>query len=162
MADQPMAEFAATFLSALSKLPPYRGLSYRGFSEAPSEEPWSTVSPVVVPTSLDPRVATENFTAAGLYAILGRTGKELTRFSKHPEEREVVFAPGTIYKPVTRFDVDGLPVLLIEQIDPDRQPDEPGEDLDVVERKVQEAVRAARAEGPVGWVNPGKFVGGLS
>lgn len=42
-----------------------------------------------LPTSHDPRVASENFTAPCLHAIVSVTGREAGPLSRHPAEAEV-------------------------------------------------------------------------
>src|SRR5262249_11829011 len=92
------AEQLDALLSALGKLPPYHGLSYRGYAgrQGPGFQRALT-SPVLVATSRDPRVATENFSTDGLYAVIGSRGREIATLSRHPQEQEVVFRPGSMF-----------------------------------------------------------------
>lgn len=159
-----MKEQLETLLSALDKLPPYRGLSYRGFVEPlPSRPQRATVSPVLVATSKDPRVATGGFTTPGVYAIIGNRGRDLTSLSRHPAEQEVVFRPGSMFLPIERFDVDGLEVAIVEELDPDVDKSVPPPfTLEELKDQVRQSIADARARPALDGVTPGKFVGGLS
>ncbi|WP_017933764.1 hypothetical protein [Nocardioides sp. Iso805N] len=159
-----MEEQAETLLAALDKLPPYRGLSYRGFVEQlPSRPQRASVSTVLVATSKDPRVATGGFTTPGVYAIIGNRGRELTSLSRHPAEREIVFRPGSMFLPIERFDVDGLEVATVEELDPDVDKSAPPSfTLEELRAQVRQNIAEARAKPALAGVTPGKFVGGLS
>ena len=157
------AEQLEALLSALDKLPGYRGLSYRGYAgrQGPGFQRALT-SPVLVATSRDPRVATENFSTDGMYAVIGSRGRDLSAVSRHPQEREVVFRPGSMFLPIERFDVDGLEVAIVEEIDPDRDRDEkPVLTLDQLKDQMRAAILEARERSAVDDVTRGKFVGPL-
>jgi hypothetical protein len=162
------AEQLGALLSALDKLPPYAGLSYRGYAVPDGRlRPRTVLSGVLVPTSRDPRVATENFAASGLYAVIGRRGRELTAVGDSPQEREVVFRPGSMFLPIERFDVDGLEVSIVEELDPDRDTDThtdapPEPTLEQLKDQMREAIAEARTRPDVADVTPGKFVGSLT
>jgi hypothetical protein len=164
----PLDERLAALLSALDKLPPYRGLSYRGYAgrQGPMFQR-AIPSGVLVSTSRDPRVATDNFSTDGVYAVIGRRGRDLTSVSEHPDEQEVVFRPGSVYLPIERFDVDGLEVAVVEELDPDNDPtaqpsDRPPFTLEQLKEQMTEAIRDARGRPPVEDVTSGKFAGPLS
>jgi hypothetical protein len=157
------AEQLEALLSALDKLPAYRGLSYRGYAgrQGPGFQRALT-SPVLVATSRDPRVATENFATDGVYAVIGSRGRDIASVSRHPHEQEVVFRPGSMFLPIERFDVDGVEVAIVEEIDPDRDPDEqPSFTLDQLKDQMRAAIVDARRRPSVDDVTDGKFVGPL-
>jgi hypothetical protein len=159
------AERLDALLPALEKLPRYRGLSYRGYAVPDGcLRPRTVLSGVLVATSHDPRVATENFSATGLYAVIGRRGRDLSAVSEHGEEREVVFRPGSMFLPIKRFDVDGLEVSVIEELDPDNGPEPavPQFTLEQLEEQMRDAVREARERAAIEVTSPGKFVGPLT
>jgi hypothetical protein len=158
------AEQLDALLSALDKLPPYRGLSYRGYAVPDGRlRPRTVMSGVLVPTSRDPRVATDNFATSGVYAVIGSRGRDLASISRHPQELEVVFRPGSLFLPIESFDVGGLEVAIIEELDPDRDPDEqPAFTLDQLKDQMRSAIEEARARTSVEDVTPGKFVGPLT
>lgn len=157
------AEQLEALLSALDKLPPYRGLSYRGYAgRQGSGFQRALTSPVLVATSRDPRVASENFTTDGVYAVIGSRGRDIASLSRHPQEREVVFRPGSTFLPIERFDVDDLEVAIVEEIDPDRDRDEqPAFTLDELKDQMRAAILDARGRAAVDDVTEGKFVGPL-
>jgi len=160
----PIEERLAALLSALEKLPAYRGLCYRGHEGGRDDVPLrATPSGVLVATSRDPRVATENFRTSGLFAVISSHGRDLTQVSEHRAEREVVFRPGTIFLPIETFDVEGLLVTVIEEIDTDATPGEPPEvTLDELRERMLADVAESRQQEPVTITSPGKFVGPLS
>jgi hypothetical protein len=159
----PLDERLAALLSALDKLPPYRGLSYRGYAGRQGQTfQWAIPSGVLVSTSRDPRVATDNFSTDGVYAVIGRRGRDLTSVSEHPDEQEVVFRPGSVYLPIERFDVDDLEVAIVEELDPDNDPNAaPPFTLDQLKDQMTEAIRDSRGRPSVDDITPGKFVGPL-
>jgi hypothetical protein len=158
------AEQLDALLSALDKLPPYRGLSYRGYAVPDGRlRPRTLMSPVLVPTSRDPRVATDNFATTGVYAVISSRGRDIASLGRHPHEQEVVFRPGSLFLPIESFDVSGLEVSVIEEIDPDRDPDEqPAYTLEQLEDQMRSAIDDARGRPPVDDVTSGKFVGPLT
>jgi hypothetical protein len=157
------AEQLDALLSALDKLPPYRGLSYRGYSGRQGEGfQRPQASAVLVATSRDPRVATENFTTDGVYAVIGSLGRDIASLGSRPQEQELVFRPGSVFLPIERFDVDGLEVAIVEEIDPQRDRDEqPPFTLDQLKDQMRAAIHEARRRPDVDDVTPGKFVGPL-
>ena len=120
----PLDERLAALPSALDTLPPYRGLSYRGYLGRQGQTFQRAIpSAVLVSTSREPRVAAENLLTDGVCAVIGRHGRDLTSVSEHPHEQGAVFSPGPVYLPIERFDVDGLEVAVVEELDPEHDPD---------------------------------------
>ncbi|WP_151082544.1 hypothetical protein [Nocardioides cynanchi] len=160
----PLDERLTALLSALDKLPPHHGLSYRGYTGRQGQTFQRAIpSAVLVSTSRDPRVATDNFSTDGVYAVIGRRGRDLTSVSERPHEQEVVFRPGSVYLPIERFDVDGLEVAVVEELDPGHTPEtHPTVTLDQLKDQMTEAIRDARERPPVDDVTPGKFSGPLA
>jgi hypothetical protein len=157
-------EQLSSVLSALDKLPPFRGLSYRGYAGRQGTAHQRAIpSGILVATSRDPRVATENFSTDGVYAVIGRRGRDISQVSQHPLEQEVVFRPGSIFLPIERFDVDGLEVAIVEELDPDNDPAAtPLFTLDELKDQMREAIREARSRPAVEVTTPGKFAGPLA
>jgi hypothetical protein len=58
---------------------------------------------VPIPTSRSARVATENFAAQGAHLFVTLTGRDISLFSAHPDEQEIVILPGTRYVPATNL-----------------------------------------------------------
>lgn len=155
-------EMAQHFLAALEKLPPFTGLSFRGLA-AGSPPPEVGLVVGALPTSRDPRVASENGTAPQLLALLHRTGRSLAEFSAHPAEGEVVVRPDTAWQRLLEVPVAGLaaPVLVLAELDPDGAP-MPATwppTLEGVVAQVEAEVARALAAGPVEIAVPGKFAG---
>lgn len=112
------------------------------------------VEPGFLATSLDVRIATENFAADGVLAVLGTSGRFLGELSSVPEEQEVVFPLGTRLLVVATGDVDGIPVTVAVAQDGAPEPDHARLTGIVVDR-----VRAARAQPPVELPRTGRFRG---
>jgi hypothetical protein len=105
----------SSLVETLSRLPASPGITYRGWS-GPEPRTALTVS-VVMPTSADPRFASENFTAERLTAIVTVTGRFIGPLSSHPDEQEIAVLPGTLLLAVGSVPVPGLAnevVLLAE------------------------------------------------
>jgi hypothetical protein len=113
------AEQLDALLSALDKLPPYRGLSYRGYAVPDGRlRPRTVMSGVLVPTSRNPRVATDNVATTGVHAVIGSRGRDLAAISRHPHEQEVVFRPGSQFLAIESVEVGGLEVATVEDVTP--------------------------------------------
>ncbi|KHK99517.1 hypothetical protein LK09_02475 [Microbacterium mangrovi] len=111
-------------------------------------------------TSLDPRIGTENFSTPVIAAILSRTGRDISAFSAHPTELEVVIPPEVILHTLA-VDVapDGVtPLIVIEQLaelDPDVSLPPTLEGLVAL---VKERIAMSMAQPPVDITTPGKFI----
>lgn len=155
----------AALLRALEKLPPHRGVSFRGRSLDSSfgREGQVIVTRELTATSRSVAVATENLTAPALYVVLGRTGRALEDLSRHPGEHEVVFLPATMFTVVKSARIDDLPVTVVEQLNPEMtELDEPLGTLDEIAAYAVDRVGQARDQGPVEITTPGKFVGDIA
>ncbi|MFK5027023.1 hypothetical protein ACI39O_26905, partial [Klebsiella pneumoniae] len=71
---------------ARAKLPIFRGVGWRG-AGFELTTPFTLQAPL--PTSQDARVASENFRAPSLHAIVSVSGREIGPLSRHPAEAEV-------------------------------------------------------------------------
>jgi hypothetical protein len=159
----------AALLRALTKLPPYAGVSYRGFDAdatfgtRPGE---ARVTTGLTATSRGIRIATENSTTSGLFVIAGMTGRALANYSRFPAEHEVVFLPSTLFRVAGSAHLGTLPVVIVEQLDPARPPAEQAEDREAEPwqewlRTAAEAHTAALELPQVEVTSPGKFVGDI-
>ncbi|THV43589.1 hypothetical protein [Glycomyces buryatensis] len=103
-------------IAVLAQMPKRPGLTFRGITGEPPAAVFRV--PKVLPTSQDPRVASENFTADHLAAILTRTGRLVSRMSAHPNEREIVLLPGVLLQPIGTLAVPGLAseLVILEEI----------------------------------------------
>jgi hypothetical protein len=149
-------------LDALDKLPPAGGLSWRGLDGPPSSVPELGVLTAVVPTSRDPRVATENFTARTILVLLNRTGRDLSALSAHPQEAEVVQRPGSVWRRLPDRAVGApAPLVVLEEVDPAgyTPPTDWPATLDELDDRLRLLLGSARQQGPVGVTRPGTFTG---
>lgn len=159
-----MSDAAQAFLSAMDKLPRFDGISFRGLPAG--AEPPQTLSAAtgVHASSRSPRVATEDFTSAGLMVLLNRTARSLSDFSAHPEEREVVVLPSTVWRPLIELSVPGYAgkVFVLEELDVSQslpQPQEWGATLDELAGRVVRVVQQDLQGAPFAVNVPGKFAG---
>jgi hypothetical protein len=65
-----------------------------------------------MPTSADPRVASENFTAERLAAIVTVSGRLIAPLSRHPDEQEIAILPGTLLLAAGSVAVQGSSMML--------------------------------------------------
>ncbi|WP_166902401.1 hypothetical protein [Mycobacterium sp. DL440] len=138
----------------LAKLPAAPGITYRGMSGMPATSAFTLAT--VMPTSRDPRIATENFTAERVAAIVTVTGRFIGPLSRHPEELEVAILPATLLLPVGSVVVAGLEnevVLLAEAGTAPGLPDDLSELKSIVEKQVKDALQRE----PVAVRSPGRF-----
>ena len=154
---------AGIVLSALGTLPRYDGISFRGRTDAALPQLRHTVvSQALVATTQDIRVATDNFTTAGLFAVIGTLGRALGEHSSRPVEKEVVFLPAAMFLVLESWLAFGVAVTLVEQLDPDRPPGTPPRlSLEEVRTLVVTHVDRARRRPDVSRFTPGKFQGGF-
>jgi hypothetical protein len=143
-----------SLVEALMALPPTPSITYRGTS-GPAANASFTLQ-AVLPTSADPRVASENFTSEALAAIVTITGRDIAPLSRYPDDREIALLPGTLLRPVGSIDVDGLTnavVLLAELGTAPGLPRNYEELRDAVRGQVGEALRLP----PVIINSPGRY-----
>jgi hypothetical protein len=144
----------SNLVDTLSRLPASPGITYRGLS-GPAPHTATTVA-AVMPTSADPRVASENFTAERLAAIVTITGRFIAPLSRHPDEQEIAILPGTLLLTVGSVAVSGLVndvVLLAETGTAPGLPKDSAELRQVVTQQVTDAL----AKPAVGIQSPGRF-----
>ncbi|MBN9177618.1 MAG: hypothetical protein J0I43_09665 [Microbacterium sp.] len=156
------AEAAAGFLRALEKLPAFSGVVFHGLAEVP-EISRARMTNGVIATSVDPRVATENFSAPVIAAFLSKTGRDIAAFSAHPGEREVVLPPQILVRTLSVSTApDGVtPLVVIEQLaESPREPWIPST-IDGLVELVRDRIAAAMAEPAVEVTTPGKFTDAL-
>lgn len=159
-----MSDAAHAFLSAMDKLPRFDGFSFRGLPEG-SEPPRTLAAATGVhASSRSPRVASEDFTSAALLVLLNRTARSISEFSAHPDEREVVVLPGTVWRPLVELTSPGYPgrVFVLEELDLTQslpQPTEWGATLAELAGRVQRVVEQDLHAQPLTVHVPGKFAG---
>ena len=152
-------------LKAFDKLAPRRLVTFRGRSldSGFGGEGQTVVTRELTATSRSVAVATENFTAPALYVVIGRTGRAVEKLSRFPDEREVVFLPGSMFIVVKSARIDDLPVTIVEQLNPGRdQIDDPLGTLEEIAAFAVQRVGQARVAGPVAITTPGKFLGDIA
>lgn len=159
-----MDEVVGNLIRGLTKLPTYDGVTFRG---ATPEDTFGTTSGTVVArgltsTSRDARIATENFTTPAVYAVVGTHGRRVEAVSQHPREHEVVFLPGALFRAIAQVRFQDLPVVVVEELDLDREPSEPDGDLDELLTVIAALVRRDLERLPVDITSPGKFVGDIA
>ena len=152
-------------LKAFAQLAPRRLVTFRGRSPGSGfgGEGQVVVTREVTATSRSVAVATENFTAAALYVVVGRTGRAVEHLSRFPDEHEVGFLPGTVFRVAKSARIDDLPVTIVEEVDPEAgETDEPLATLEEIGRFAVQRVEQAREAGPVPLTTPGKFTGDIA
>lgn len=152
-----VGEKVARFLEELAQLEPFSGVTYHGLTSLDDlggmRRTWG-----ILATSHDPRVATESFTAPVVMALLGRTGRDITAYSRRPAEQEVVIPPGATLRLLAEDVTDeGQPLVVFEQIGSVDAPTLPAAERAELIRSVKARISAAALE--PGWtpLSPGKF-----
>ena len=141
-------------VDTISRLPATPAITYRGMSGAPPNAAFTLTA--LLPTSADPRIASENFTTERVAAIVAVTGRSIAALSRHPEEHEIAILPGTLLLPVGFVEVAGLsePVVLLSETGwapglPEGKPE--------LRRTVAAQVSDALNRPPVQISSPGRF-----
>ncbi len=148
----------------LDEAPKHVGVSLRGMEHgSPRPYPGQTVvSSWLVPTSVDPLVATRNLELTRLFAVTGDAGADVRLLSAHPEEREVVYLPGTVFVMGPTEIVEGVEITFVDQADTQREPAVAARfEIEAVRQVVRRLLAAARERSPVVLTRPEKFVGPL-
>jgi len=144
----------SNLVDTLSRLPANPGITYRGWS-GPAPHSAMTVS-AVMPTSADPRIASENFTSERLAAIVTVSGRLIAPLSRHPDEQEIAILPGTLLLSVGTVAIPRLAndvVLLAETGTAPGLPNDSAELRQVVTQQVTDAL----AKPAVAVHSPGRF-----
>jgi len=134
----------------LSKLPPYNGIVWNG-ATFELTTPITLYAPL--PTSRNPRVASENFAAPYLYAIVSIAGRDVGPLSRNRAEEEVALLPGSVLSPATGIHPVGnhQVQVLIETIPDQPLPTLPGDDA------LAAILASADAAAPFTVTSPGRF-----
>lgn len=101
-------------LADLRTLPGCTGLSFRGVGTG-AESADAAIG--LVATSVDLRVATENFAQDRFYAIVGRGARNTEQVSPHPHERERLYLPPTRFEAIGSVEHERASALVVEQVD---------------------------------------------
>ncbi len=115
-----MSDPAAGLSEALAQLPVFAGYSWRvaGFE---LKTPFT--SDAVIPTSRSLRVATENFRAVSVHLFLATGARDISMFSAHPADQEVVLLPGARLVPASGLrELGGIRVQVVLDLPPQGQP----------------------------------------
>lgn len=141
-------------IDAITRLPTTPGITYRGMSGPPPNGAFALSA--VLPTSTDPRIASENFTAERVAAIVTVTGRSVAPLSRHPEELEIAILPGTLLVPAGYVTIEELPnpVVLLAETGWALGLPENNQEL---KQAVVERVARALEESPVLIQSPGRF-----
>ncbi|MEO5534189.1 MAG: hypothetical protein ABIR17_03560 [Pseudolysinimonas sp.] len=145
-----MAESQAGLVNALESLPVYQGVTWRAATGALAG---GILLPAPVPTSRDLRIASANFTAACVWAIVSSAGRDVGPISADPAAREVAILPGSSLSPASALhDVSGLTLQVVIEIRPGVEAGRAVSDDDLVV-----LIESARATAAVTVRQPGRF-----
>lgn len=137
-------------VAALGKLPPFSGITWRGST---GELVASLPLTGPLPTSRDPRIASANFSAPALWAIVSAAGRDIGPISFDPVSQEIAILPGSHLTPAGGLrDIAGLRMQVLLEVRDGFPVGEVPTDA-----QLEEAVTAARAAGPVTISQPGRF-----
>ncbi|GGH47467.1 hypothetical protein [Microbacterium album] len=146
-----MNDAMTRFVEAVSRLPVYRGLSWRAADFALTT-PLTTEMPI--PTSRDVRVATENFRVAGAHLFVTTGAREIGPLAANPAEQEVVLLPGARLVPVSALhEVEGVKVQVVLEQPPANEPLPEYPD----DEGIGTLIRDARSRADVAVTSPGRF-----
>jgi len=143
-----------TLADRIAQLPPTPGITYRGMSGPPPNGAFAVST--VLPTSTDPRIASENFTSERIAAIVTITGRSIAQLSRHPDELEVAVLPGTLLIPAGSVTLSELsnPVVLLTETG--WAPELPSNSQELKQAVVDRITRAL-SESPATIHSPGRF-----
>ncbi|MFC7403997.1 hypothetical protein [Georgenia alba] len=141
--------------AALEKLPPLESTAFR---VSPEGAEFVRDGQMVV--TAGPLSATRDPALLGaapvLYAIAGRTGRDISPFSANRTEQETVFLPGTVFALWSTIDVDGRAVRLVFETEIGQTID--GETVEAFTASVRAAVTSLDPAA----VPPDRFIGDIA
>jgi hypothetical protein len=143
-----------TLAEEIARLPATPGITYRGMSGPPPVGAFAVSA--VLPTSADPRIASENFTSERVAAIVTITGRSIAPLSSHPDELEIAILPGTLLLPAGSVAIAELPNPVVLLTETGWAPGLP-EDSQALKQAVVEQVSRALAGSPAAIHSPGRF-----
>jgi hypothetical protein len=153
------------FMEIVRSLPQVQDVVFRGHPEL-AAPPSPFVTTGIVPTSRNPRVATENFSTPVLLCIVSATGRVLGSLSRQSSDEEVVILPGRLLTPIAEFSVGSALIVVLDEIEaspsgawvePSRVGNIPSE-TEAMMGYVRSRVEQSIAGASVSIVSPGKFV----
>ncbi|WP_234818097.1 SseB family protein [Mycolicibacterium sphagni] len=145
---------ADDILTTLSKLPATPAITFRGMTGAKPNASFTLSG--IMPTSMDPRVASENFTTEWLAAIVSITGRLVAPLARYPQEQEIAMLPGTMLLVAGSAEVPGFPGGVVIWAEPGDGPGLPADSAALKETVVQQVTAAlARPDIPIN--SPGRF-----
>ena len=152
-----------SFLDALGKLPMHGGAGFRGVPVGGLQPPGLSIATMVMSTTRDPRLATENFKCGLLLVVLHRTGRDISVFSASPGDGEVLIMPGSVWQVLCRSQLaGGVPAVFVEEIVLGGSAAEPagwGHGVADLVGATAERVAASLSEPPVSIETPGRYCG---
>ncbi|WP_328352491.1 hypothetical protein OG976_19865 [Mycobacterium sp. NBC_00419] len=141
-------------VTTISRLPAMPAITYRGMA-GPKPVRAFTLSEIL-PTSMDPRVASENFTAEWPAAIVSITGRLVAPFARYREEQEIAMQPGALLLPARSVEVPGVPGGVVLLAEPGDAPGLPA-DAAALKAAVVQQVSDALLRPDVAINSPGRF-----
>ena len=151
------SELIEAFLNAVSKLPASPGVSYHWANDEAAA--WGGTTDGILATSQSIRVATQNFSASVVYCIVGRSGRDISALSRYPDEAEVVFLPGTTLLARGARMLDGVRVVVLEELDVTADVHPAERSVDELFSELEASIFEARRAAPIGISTPEKFLG---
>ena len=140
----------AALVASLEKLPSYVALTWRGALGAlVASQPLAGP----LPTSRDVRIASSNFSAPAVWAVVSSAGRDIAPLSMDPASQEVVLLPSSYLTPADGLrDLAGVVVQVVLEVrDGTPVGDVPPDDV------LMSAIESARALGPARISQPGRF-----
>ena len=116
----PIRRKVTTLTAALNRLPPYVGDVYRGTTlhDTDSLERYRSVGSIVtedafVSTSRSPL---KMYGGNVLFYMMSKRGRDISAWSAHPEEEEILFRPASRFKVLAFTEADGDFEIFLEEI----------------------------------------------
>lgn len=141
------SERIANVLKGLAMLPPMPGLSFRGWVPPTSLPPHTLVTKLITATSLNPVVASMDWSSKQIAVIVGHSGRDVSFVSEVPDAQEITYLPGTIFHMHASMVIDGMQARIFEECMPSENGlDAMNIDPDDVFRSVRDIIRKRRHE----------------
>ena len=120
--DKPYAVLTSFLFKALNNLPTYKGKCVKGLYLSPEEDAFHTVGKILAMTSFNSSSRGDNppdcFAKENArFVISSSTGVFIAPSSNHPEENEVLFAPGCTFMVVKKETKDGIIYIYLREVE---------------------------------------------
>lgn len=111
-----LSDLSDNLSSALSKLPDYKGMVYRGTNLDPAQVARYVPGQTVTESAFTSSSTTRPFPGNTQFTIMSSSGKDISGLSSIPNEDEVLFDKGANFKVLSNDTVNGVHRIVLQEV----------------------------------------------